>query len=143
MASTSDLYDIEAVRREWVGKASDVVVGRYPVEYDPIRRHCHMVEDTNPLFLDPGVAAKSRHGGVIAPPVMVDYFAGNGVWPPRSEAGVGLSRSVPTRGNRFINLNTPGSSLGQRASGIGCRARSRSWTCTRSRSASIQRLSGS
>jgi len=99
-------YDIEAVRGEWIGRKSPVVRGRYPVEYDSIRRHCHMVEDTNPLFLDPEYGAQSEWGAVIAPPVMTRYFAGAGVWPPTSDEGVSLMRQVPTRGERNINLNT-------------------------------------
>ncbi len=99
----ADSYDIDAVRREWIGKASEVTAGRYPVEYDPIRRHCHMVEDTNPLFLDPEFAARTQYGTVIAPPVMVDYFAGNGAW-PRVTDGAPILRP-PTRGDRLINLN--------------------------------------
>lgn len=97
-------YDIEAVRSEWIGRASPPVTGRYPVEYDPIRRHCQMVGDTNPLFLDPDAAAAGPHGAVIAPPVLMDYFAGNGAWPPAAEA-VPLLRQVPTRGDRLINMN--------------------------------------
>ena len=104
MAKVTGSYDIEAVRREWIGKKAEVATGRYPVEYDALRRHCHMVEDTNPLFLDPEFAAQTRFGGVIAPPVMVDYFAGQGVWPPVQE-GPRLSQLVPTRGDRFINMN--------------------------------------
>jgi acyl dehydratase len=104
MVKATGPYDIEAVRKEWKGQATEVTPGRYPVEYDPIRRHCHMVEDRNPLFLDPEFAAGARHGAVIAPPVMVDYFAGNGVWPPVQE-GPRLMQQVPTRGDRFINLN--------------------------------------
>ncbi|MCY3569203.1 MAG: MaoC family dehydratase N-terminal domain-containing protein [Chloroflexi bacterium] len=99
-------YDIDAVRGEWIGRKSPVVRGRYPVEYDSIRRHCHMVEDTNPLFLDPEYGAQSEWGSVIAPPVMTRYFAGAGVWPPTSDEGVTLMRQVPTRGERNINLNT-------------------------------------
>ncbi|MCY3557051.1 MAG: MaoC family dehydratase N-terminal domain-containing protein [Chloroflexi bacterium] len=99
-------YDIESVRGEWVGRKSPVVRGRYPVEYDSIRRHCHMVEDTNPLFLDPEYGAQSEWGAVIAPPVMTRYFAGAGVWPPTSDEGITLMRQVPTRGERNINLNT-------------------------------------
>ena len=38
-----------------------------------------MTDDTNPLFLDPDYAAGTKHGGVIAPPVMADYFAGPGI----------------------------------------------------------------
>lgn len=104
MVRSTGEYDIEAVRKEWVGRQSEVTTGRYPVEHDPIRRHCHMVEDRNPLFLDPEFAKTTRFGGVIAPPVMVDYFAGAGAWPPVAE-GPHLMRMVPTRGDRLINLN--------------------------------------
>jgi acyl dehydratase len=103
MVKADGPYDIEAVRKEWVGKESPVTTGRYPVEYDPIRRHCHMVEDTNPLFLDPDFAKGTRYGSVIAPPVMVDYFAGNGAW-PRVRETPRLMQQVPTRGDRLINL---------------------------------------
>lgn len=104
MAIATGAYDIEAVRREWIGRATPLRAGRYPVEYDPIRRHCHMVEDRNPLFLDQEFAATTRFGGVIAPPTLVDYFAGNGIWPPVAE-GATLIREVPTRGDRLINMN--------------------------------------
>ena len=104
MAAVTGAYDIEAVRREWIGRSTPLRAGRYPVEYDPIRRHCHMVEDRNPLFLDPEFAATTRYGGVIAPPTLVDYFAGNGVWPPADD-GPPLIRQVPTRGDRLINMN--------------------------------------
>lgn len=100
----TDTFDLEAVRREWIGRSSEVVHGRYPVEYDAIRRHCHMVEDLNPLFLDPVYAAGTRFGGVIAPPVMAEYFAINGAWPPSEEAKK-LSQFVPSRGARKLNLN--------------------------------------
>lgn len=97
-------YDIEVVRREWIGKATDARRGRYPVEHDPIRRYCHMVEDRNPLFLDPEFAAGTEYGAVIAPLGMVGYFAGNGAWPPLEERN--LLAEVPTRGVRLINMNT-------------------------------------
>ena len=106
MVRVEGRYDIDSVRREWVGRKTERVPGRYPVEYDSIRRHCHMVEDTNPLFLDPQYGKQSEWGAVIAPPVMTRYFAGAGVWPPSSDAQVGLTRAVPTRGERMINLNT-------------------------------------
>jgi acyl dehydratase len=104
MVKVDEPYDIAAVRAEWSGRTTAVTPGRYPVEYDPIRRHCHMIDDANPLFLDPEFAAQTRYGGVIAPPVLVDYFAGNGVWPPAREAHR-LMQQVPTRGDRLINMN--------------------------------------
>jgi acyl dehydratase len=97
-------YDIEVVREEWVGKTGPVLAGRYPVEYDAIRRHCHMVEDENPLFIDEEFASNTLFGGVIAPPVMLDYFAGMGVWPKGDQEPL-LLLQVPTRGDRYINLN--------------------------------------
>jgi acyl dehydratase len=104
MAKVGTPYDLEAVRKEWIGKRTPVADGRYPVEYDPIRRYCHMVEDRNPLFLDPEYAGKARHGAVIAPPTMTDYFAGQGAW-PRGDAGPNLMLQIPTPGDRLINLN--------------------------------------
>ncbi len=107
MVRVEGLYDLETVRREWIGRKTEVVPGRYPVEYDSIRRHCHMVEDTNPLFLDPEYGKASEWGAVIAPPVMTRYFAGAGVWPPTSSDQMAtLTRAIPTRGVRMINLNT-------------------------------------
>lgn len=97
-------FDIEAVRREWIGRKGDRRTGRYPVEHDPIRRHCQMVEDTNPLFLDPAAAADGPYGAVVAPPVMTGYFAGAGAWPRVEERSV--LADIPTRGERLINMNT-------------------------------------
>ena len=105
MVRVTGPYDIDAVRSEWIGRQTDIVRGRYPVEYDAIRRHCHMVEDANPLFLDPEYAKTTKWGAVIAPPVMTRYFAGAGVW-PRTADPMRLMVDVPTRGDRMINLNT-------------------------------------
>lgn len=111
MARVSGPYDIERVRAEWIGRESEPVRGRYPVEYDPIRRHCHMIDDTNPLFLDPEYAARGPYGAVIAPPLMLDYFAGGGAWPPdRAPEYEGLPAGllllqVPTPGDQLINLS--------------------------------------
>ena len=109
MAKVADpeKYDIEQVRKEWIGKKTPRQDGRYPVEYDPIRRHEHMCRDKNPLFLDPEWCKKSSpYGEVIAPPVMVDYFAGQGAWPREGSFLEGRPLDVPTLGDRAINLNT-------------------------------------
>jgi len=64
------------------------------VERDPIRRHCHMVGDTNPRFLERGEC----------PPVMVDYFASAGPWPEAEPDILPLVRAIPTPGDRLVNL---------------------------------------
>lgn len=103
-------FDLEAVRAEWVGKLISTASGRYPVEYDPIRRHCHMVGDLNPAFLDPEIAKTGPYGTVISPPSMLPtYFAAGGPWPPmeiaNSESGQALfTFGVPTPGDRGINM---------------------------------------
>jgi len=106
-----DDYDIHAVREEWVGKLISEARGRYPVEFDAIRRHCHMVGDLNPAFLDPQVAAEGPYGAVIVPPSMLPtYFASEGPWPPTQSAGTDpenaavFSFGVPTPGDRGINM---------------------------------------
>ncbi len=100
----SQKFDIEEVRRRFVGMETPPARGRYPVEHDPIRRHCQMVEDTNPLFLDPEYARGTRWGGVICPPSgwLALYFASLGPWPPAFEPLVPV---VPAPGKRIINMS--------------------------------------
>lgn len=88
-------YDIQEVRRQWEGHETPLTWGRYPVEHEPIRRHCHMLDDANPLFLAEG----------HCPPVMVDYFASQGAWPAGDFDILGLIHRIPTPGDRLINLN--------------------------------------
>jgi acyl dehydratase len=97
------LYDIEAVRAKYVGFETAVAKGRYPVEHDPIRRHCHMVDDNNPLFLDAEYANKTSHGSVLCPPSgwLALYFASLGPWPAVFEP---LFPVVPTPGKRIVNM---------------------------------------
>ena len=42
--------DVDAVRREWEGRETPLGRRRCPVEPEPIRRHCHMLDDANSLF---------------------------------------------------------------------------------------------
>ena len=92
MAQVTGPYDIDAVRKEWIGKRTPVNLGRYPVEYEPIRRFCHMVEDTNPLFLDPHYADTTKYVSVIVPPVMTSAFSGPwGLAPGRRRGPAGAA----------------------------------------------------
>jgi acyl dehydratase len=96
-------YNIEAVREKYIGTEMAEARGRYPVEHDAIRRHCHMVDDNNPLFLDPEYAKSTEHGAVLCPPSgwLALYFASLGPWPAVFEP---LLPVVPTPGRRLINM---------------------------------------
>ena len=96
-------YDIEAVRQKYIGTEIATARGRYPVEYDAIRRHCHMVDDNNPLFLDAEYAKSTEHGAALCPPSgwLALYFASLGPWPAVFEP---LLPIVPTPGKRIVNM---------------------------------------
>jgi acyl dehydratase len=101
-------YDIESIRQEWVGRVVASSTGRYPVEYDAIRRYCHMVRDTNPLFLDREAAAAGPYGEIIVPPPMIPNFAGNGTWPRKEKSSgkrPGFTHGIPTPGSLGIMMN--------------------------------------
>jgi hypothetical protein len=95
-------YDVKAVKRQWEGYETGRQWGRYPVEHEPIRRHCHMLEDTNPRFLEEGHCPPVM---VHCPPVMVDYFASLAPYPPADYDIFPVIRNIPTPGDRLINLN--------------------------------------
>ena len=92
--------------RKLIGWETEPVPSRYPVEYDPIRRYCHMVGDDNPLFMDPEHAANARYGSVIAPPFFIRQTSGPGPWPPRSQEIPTASGRVLSPRDRNIVLNT-------------------------------------
>jgi acyl dehydratase len=94
-------YDIEDVRRSYIGFETAQTKGRYPVEYDAIRRHCHMVDDNNPLFLDPEYAKTTSHEGVIWPPSgwLALYFGSLGPALPR--------RSLRDRSCGYVDVVDP------------------------------------
>lgn len=113
-----DDFDLDAIREEWIGKIVSRNQGRFPVEYDPIRRHCHMTGDSNPLFTDPVFAKEEGpYGEVIVPPSLLPiYFSSKGPWPkapkPKSDGEKKKSKrpfftlGVPTPGDRGINMGT-------------------------------------
>jgi acyl dehydratase len=58
-----------AEAKAWLGKVSEKSAGGYPISEVQILYWCDMVEDANPLYEDGEYARKSRHKGVIAPPM--------------------------------------------------------------------------
>ena len=109
--------EIPDFAKEWLGKVSPRTRGIYPISEVQIMYWCDMVEDANPLYEDTDYARKSRHGGVIAPPMgLISYMMGRGgqmgvdfdfpdvdcpkrpAWPPRPDA----------KPNSHINMTPPG-----------------------------------
>jgi acyl dehydratase len=61
--------EIPDFARAWLGDVSEPARAGYPISEAQILYWCDMVEDANPLYVDGDYARRSRHGGVIAPPV--------------------------------------------------------------------------
>jgi uncharacterized OB-fold protein/acyl dehydratase len=55
---------------------------RDPVNLAMIRHWCDAVDDRNPVYTDPEFAAGSIHGGIVAPPAMLQAWTMRGLRPP-------------------------------------------------------------
>jgi uncharacterized OB-fold protein/acyl dehydratase len=66
---------LEAQLETYVGKEiGDPEVGPDPVNEPMIRHWCEVMGDENPVYLDPEAAKASVHGGVVAPPTMLQTW---------------------------------------------------------------------
>src|SRR5262245_39139999 len=68
--------------------------GRDPVNQPMIRHWCDAVGDRNPVYTDPEFAASSVHGGIVAPPTMLQAWIMLGLVPPAQRLGGGPLREV-------------------------------------------------
>lgn len=89
--------EILEIAKKLIGQETELIPAIYPVEYEPIRRWCQMIEDDNPLFLDPEYARKTRYGEVVCPPFAITVFGGPnpGYFPPPPPAASALA-GIPT-----------------------------------------------
>ncbi len=65
---------------------------RDPVNQPMIRHWCDAIGDGNPVYTDPAAAAASRHGGIVAPPAMLQVWTMHGLHrqaPPPDEDVIG------------------------------------------------------
>ena len=65
-------------------------MARHPVTAAAIADWCDAIGDANPCYLDEEAAAKSRHGGVVAPPATLDIWDRPGLpaqpgWRPKDK----------------------------------------------------------
>lgn len=75
----SQKKELEAKLREFVGKPiGPPRVGRDPVNEPMIRQWCDAMDDRNPAYADAEAAATTAHGGVVAPPTMLQAWTMQG-----------------------------------------------------------------
>ncbi len=60
--------------RAFIGKPGAPEVARDPVNQPMIRHWCDAMDDANPAYLDAAFAARSVHGGIVAPPAMLNAW---------------------------------------------------------------------
>lgn len=63
------------------GREGEVRRARDPVNQPMIRHWCDAVDDRNPSYTDPEFARKSVHGGIVAPPTMLQAWTMPGLVP--------------------------------------------------------------
>jgi acyl dehydratase len=76
--------------RALVGPAGIPDVARDPVNLSMIRHWCDAMGDANPVYTDAERAAKSVHGGLVAPPAMLNAWTMPGL-PGRPRTGAAMS----------------------------------------------------
>ncbi len=62
-------------------------LGADPVNQPMIRHWCEAIGDANPVYTDPDAAQRSVHGGIVAPPVMLQAWVMRGVRPRPATGG--------------------------------------------------------
>ena len=79
MLSKEKKQALEARIREFVGvPIGPPLTGRDPVNEPMIRQWCDAMGDTNPSYLDEDAAKAGVHGGIVAPPTMLDAWTMQG-----------------------------------------------------------------
>jgi uncharacterized OB-fold protein/acyl dehydratase len=75
-----DRQELEARLRTYVGRVTGPpAVGPDPVNEAMIRHWCEAMGDRNPVYTDRAAAEKSVHGGLVAPPTMLQAWSMRGM----------------------------------------------------------------
>jgi len=73
--SAREKQELEARLKEFVGQEfGPPEVGQDAVNEPMIRHWCEAMGDRNPVYTDPAVAKSSAHGGLVAPPTMLQAW---------------------------------------------------------------------
>ena len=71
----TDLHDkLKALVGQHTGGSAKPSLAPDPVNQPMIRHWAYALDDMNPVYLDPEFAAKSRFGGIVSPPVMLQTW---------------------------------------------------------------------
>jgi acyl dehydratase len=73
-APEEDVFDYSRIK-DTIGESSDLHEGHDEVSASDIRHWCEVMRDRNPLYTDEEYASKSKYGGIIAPPTMVQTWS--------------------------------------------------------------------
>jgi uncharacterized protein len=65
---------LDALIGKPTGRSGKPTVAPDPVNQPMIRHWAHALADMNPVYLDPVFAEKSRFGGIVSPPVMLQAW---------------------------------------------------------------------
>jgi len=72
--------ELEAKLAEYVGKETGPPsTGPDPVNEAMIRHWCEAMGDANPIYTDAEGAKESAHGGIVAPPTMLQAWSMRGI----------------------------------------------------------------
>jgi len=77
-----DADELRARLDALIGRESEPVAARDPVNLPMVRHWCDAMDDANPVYTDPDFAAKSVHGGLVSPPTMLQAWTMRGLRPP-------------------------------------------------------------
>jgi len=70
-------------------RAGEPIVARDEVNTAMIRHWCDAIGDDNPVYTDPELAGRSVHGGIVAPPTMLQAWTMRGLVTPYPGPGPG------------------------------------------------------
>ena len=88
--SPEDLYEnLKALEGQDVGPPAPA---RDAVNQPMIRHWCDALGDRNPVYTDSELAARSVHGGIVAPPTMLQAWTMRGLQPPEDAPAGPMAR---------------------------------------------------
>jgi uncharacterized OB-fold protein len=88
MTTTADATDFATRLKSFEGKEAGAPErGADPVNQPMIRHWVEAIGDENPVYVEPDAAAKSVHGQIVPPPVMLQAWVMRGVRPRPTDGG--------------------------------------------------------